>query len=162
MVGWGLTWLALPVSLPSLSLLLLLLGYPHAGARQCPGVGTTQGMAVGRPRLVGCEDCDQGGGRMPQWCRWAGVVWAQRNNDIIIAVVIAIISVAQVRNRRGWDWAAPEVQVWMCGAACDRGVGMGNGVAWGGGLGWLSLGWVWGVGWLGLGAQWGDGDGVAA
>jgi len=82
MVGWGLTWLALPVLLSFLSSfpllflsLLLLLGYPPAGARQCPGVCTTQGLAAGTLQSVTWITIEVGGG-MPWWCRLAGVVWA--------------------------------------------------------------------------------------
>ena len=65
--GVGTYLAALPVLLSFLS---LLLGYPRAGARQCPGEGTTQGMAAGRPRSVAWIAIEVGGGGgMPRWCR---------------------------------------------------------------------------------------------
>ena len=106
------------------SLVTLMGGGQHSAQVWAPHIGQQQGGHS--------QSRYQGGGR---------VVWAQQND-----IVIAIVSVARVRNRRGWDWVAPEVQV-ESPPACDRVVRTGGGVARGGGLGWLHPGWGLGVGW---------------
>ena len=59
---------------------------------------------------------------MPQWCRWAGVVWAQRNSgDIVIAVVItvlpAIVETGGPQVRNWWGTGLGSTQ----GAGADAG-----------------------------------------
>jgi hypothetical protein len=127
-------------SFPLLFLSLLLLGYPLVGARQCPGVSTTQGIAVGRPRSVAIEV----GAGCPGGVDGRG--WCGHDRTTLL---LPLSPSLEFTIGRGRDWVAPEVQVRMhrgSPPACDRGAGRGGGVAWGGGLGRLCLGWGLGVG----------------
>jgi hypothetical protein len=89
---------------------------------------------------------------MPRWCRWVGVVWAQRNNDTLSSLSSPLSPLLKFAIGRGLDWAAPEVQVgciggahllvteergrwwgcpgWWVGSVAPR-------VGFGGGLGWV-------------------------
>jgi hypothetical protein len=102
---------------------------PSRGCETVPRCGHHIGDSSGEAEV----GCDRGGGGMPQWCRWAGVVWARRNDDIVVAVVVAV---ARVRNRRGTHLLVTEER--------GRAVGLPGVVGWvgcarvgfGGGLGW--------------------------